>query len=191
MPPYFLSHAEMLSPQRFGGALLGLLFSPNRGLFVFCPLFLFSLWGGVLALRDQRFGAPMTLLPAFCAGYVLFVSTFEVWWGGGSYGPRLLAETFPFLTLLLIPVLDSLAAGMRARRRLMPAALIGLLLTAALWSGFAALRGATARGTRDWNGWPRPVDRNPSRLWDRSDLQILRSERPKGPRTNAPSPEIP
>ena len=39
--------------------------------------------------------------------YLLFLSTFQCWWGGFSFGPRLLVDIIPFLCLFLIPFLQN------------------------------------------------------------------------------------
>ena len=68
------------------------------------------------------------------AGYVAFISTFDVWWGGGSYGPRLLAELFPFLVLLLVPWLEAVSTWRPQRQRLA----WGMLALFTAFGGFAA-----------------------------------------------------
>src|SRR6202795_3142869 len=51
--PYY--HREAFTVfTRFGEGLLGNLFSPSRGLFVFSPVLLFALSGFVVALRDRE-----------------------------------------------------------------------------------------------------------------------------------------
>ncbi len=34
------------------------------------------------------------------------MSRFFIWWGGESFGPRLLTDTMPLLAVLLVPALD-------------------------------------------------------------------------------------
>ena len=181
-PPYYGTHLEMLSLRRFSRAFTGLLFSPNRGLFVFCPLFLVSIWGGVLSLwrAPGRTTDFLRLTALYCLGYILFMSTFRVWWGGGSYGPRLLAELFPFLTILLWPCLERVKSMARSRRHLA----LAMLVLFAGFGSFAAYRGVTEPATRSWNRWPKRIDKSTHRLWDWSDMQIFRttSGRPQGRR---------
>ena len=190
-PPYAASHARFLDLANVPGALAGLLVSPNRGLLVFAPVFAFAAVGAWRALRRPgRFHPVLPYLAAGCGAYVLALATFDRWWGGGSYGPRLLVETVPFLVLLLYPALAAAgeasveAAGGRRRavRRLFAAAFAATLA----FSAFTAWRGATSEAVYQWNRWPRPVDYNRWRLWDWSDLQIFRQppdERPAAERT--------
>jgi hypothetical protein len=87
--------------------LTGLLFSPSRGLFVYSPVFLFSVVGAVCAWR--RGGPPLLRYLSVGAGLtVLANSKWHFWWGGDTYGPRLLADITPILVLLLWPAADLL-----------------------------------------------------------------------------------
>ncbi len=187
LPPYYLEHLGKGSTGGWLEATAGLLVSPNRGLLVFCPLFVFSLWGAWRAFRRRSPEDDLLLVAAlFCASTWMLVASFEVWWGGGSYGPRLLAELFPFLTLLLFPVFSALpATGKRWR-----IAIVGALLVAGSWSAFAAIRGATVDATRSWNRWPRRITNHPERVWDWSDLQILRSTTGPPPDSDPQPPEL-
>src|SRR4030095_8521599 len=80
----------------------GILLSPGRGLFVYSPVLLCSFLGIALAWRDR--GDP--LLRALSVGIfptLLLYGKWINWWGGGSYGPRLLADLTPFLSVCLVP----------------------------------------------------------------------------------------
>lgn len=80
----------------------GILFSPARGLFIYSPVFLFSLLGMGLAwhgngdrlLRSLTVGALLS---------ILLYSKWGNWWGGTgqNYGPRFMADITPLLTLFL------------------------------------------------------------------------------------------
>lgn len=82
--------------------LAGVLASPTRGLFIYSPIFLFSLCGMLIAWRESGHLllkylslAPLLLL--------IPVATLGMWTGGWCYGPRLLADATPFLCFLLYP----------------------------------------------------------------------------------------
>jgi len=82
--------------------LWGTLLSPSRGLFVYSPVLLFSVGG--LAWVGLR--GPV-LLKSLAAGVVVvvpLVAKWYQWWGGDSWGPRLLADTAPLLAFFLYPV---------------------------------------------------------------------------------------
>lgn len=80
----------------------GLLFAPNKGLFIYSPIFLLSIWGIIIAWRKKlkalRFFSVVIFL------YIAFVAKWSAWHGGWSYGPRMLADITPFLILLTSPV---------------------------------------------------------------------------------------
>jgi hypothetical protein len=82
--------------------LWGTLLSPGRGLFVYSPVLLFSVGGLVwVVLRGPA------LLKSLAAGLVVVVPVvgkWFLWWGGDSWGPRLLADTVPIFCFFLYPV---------------------------------------------------------------------------------------
>jgi hypothetical protein len=82
-----------LHPER----LWGLLASPGRGLFVFVP-FLLLLPFSLLRMRGAWLRLTLSMLGGF-AGSLFFTSAWPIWWGGSSYGPRLLADGMPVLML--------------------------------------------------------------------------------------------
>jgi hypothetical protein len=91
-------------------ALAGLLASPGRGLFIYCPLAAVGVVGAVRALR--RHGLLSTIYgpwALFAAAQLLLVAAFANWWGGFCYGPRQLSEIQPLLLLLWIPLLPAAA----------------------------------------------------------------------------------
>jgi hypothetical protein len=136
--------------------LSGILFSPARGLLVYSPVFIVSILGTAMAWR--RGGDP--LLRAVSIGAVISIvlySRWIMWWGGHSYGPRLLADLSPTLALLLCP-LERWLARSWAR------ALLGVLLT---WSVLAHAAGAFWQDGR-WNGYP-DINQYPGRLWSLTD----------------------
>src|SRR5207247_10839248 len=65
--------------------LAGLLVSPGRGLFVYSPVLLFSLWGFLRMWRDGP--AAFQPLAVGVVLVVLVVSKWFLWWGGHSWGP--------------------------------------------------------------------------------------------------------
>jgi hypothetical protein len=114
-----------------GESLPGLLVSPSRGLFVYSPVLLFSIVGMVMVWRD---GPP--LWRALSLGPplgVLLVAKWVMWWGGHSWGPRLLADIDPILCFFLYPL-----TGALDRSRLLKAAFVVLTV----WSVGAHALGA-------------------------------------------------
>jgi len=99
LPDYYL-------PKRLSGddllvALTGNLFSPARGLMVFSS-FIWVVW---LFPRDSqaRWGRGWVFVAVLWPLVHLWViSRFPHWWGGHSYGPRLMIDCLPGLFLLTV-----------------------------------------------------------------------------------------
>ncbi len=87
---------------RFGAALpesvAGLLLSPARGLFVFTPIALVALWS--LVTRTRGSALARALLAATVTHFA-FISMWNEWHGGESFGPRLLTDLLPALFFFL------------------------------------------------------------------------------------------
>ena len=144
--------------------LAGLLVSPNRGLLIYSPIVAIALAGIPLALGSGR-RSPLTWCAAAALCQFFFYGSYTVWWGGHTYGPRYILDVVP----LLVPIAAALAASIRmtpVKRAVAGAALA--------WSVAVAATGAFAYPNERWNVDPRDVDRNHDRLWDWSDLQIVR-----------------
>jgi len=121
--------------------ILGLLLSPSRGLLVFSPFLAFALPGLWLAWRDQRF-AVLRPLAATLVIVLIVESKWFDWWGGWSYGYRRIVDVTVFLALLLMPIMEWIAA-----RRWRLAAFLGLLG----WSVAVQFVGAFAYDGYGWN----------------------------------------
>jgi hypothetical protein len=96
-----------------GTGLAGVLISPGKGLFVYCPFLLF------LPIHFRRNLAPGRRLLTACllAGLALQLVIYAKtdWRGGYSYGPRYLTDLVPILVWLLAPAVASLrGAGLAA-----------------------------------------------------------------------------
>jgi hypothetical protein len=151
--------------QGFDGRMLsglaGLLLSPARGLFVFSPIFLFSVAAGAVVLWRRGEEPVLRYLTVSVLLTLAIYSKWGNWWGGHSFGYRLLTEAVPALVLL-----SALAWGwwVRNRRGLLRAA-FGLALA---WSVWAHALGALVYPT----GFNDDIDRHPSRLWQLYPTQL-------------------
>jgi len=92
----------------FINGLSGLLFSPARGLFVYSPILIFSFVGIILCWIKPEFVLLRYLSIGVIANLFLY-SKFFMWWGGSTYGPRLLADLSPILCLFFLPIKTFLA----------------------------------------------------------------------------------
>jgi hypothetical protein len=140
--------------------LAGVLFSPSRGLFIYSPILVLACIGIVVVWKDFK-RALLKYLSFVPLLTILLAAKWINWWGGGSYGPRLLADITPFLCLYLYPPLE------RAHSR--PLLKYAIACLVALSIGLHALR-VFAGG--DWNGHPF-VDWHPERLWSWSDSPMV------------------
>lgn len=80
---------------------------PYRGIFFLSPFLVFSFIGAVLWLARKQF-VPETLVNlGIILGYLLFNSSYYMWWGGWASAPRHLMPSIPFMVLLLIPLMQN------------------------------------------------------------------------------------
>jgi hypothetical protein len=168
-PPYSYQLFERLAtPAKVGEALVGTLFSPSRGLFIFTPLFLFAGYGlyltarkGLLSLRSLDI-----YLAAIVVLHWIVTCTFEDWGGAWSIGPRYFVDVIPFLTYFLIPIVTAWAAS--------GPALKSAFVVAILFSMLVQLHCSTSIDPWMWNGKPEALVQAPQRKWDWGDMQFLR-----------------
>ena len=162
-----LSLAQDVSGSNFAGhfwaGLAGILLSPSRGLFVFSPFFLFAIPAGFAAFRPAPPGParlPRYLVVAILATLLLY-SRWSMWWGGHTFGYRLVTELAPLLTVLI--------AGYWAKivQRRLALVLIGTCIAFAFYANFL---GAMIFPS----GFNNNLDLQPGRLWDvrNSELEL-------------------
>jgi hypothetical protein len=134
--------------------LAGVLGSPSRGLFVYSPIFLFSLAGMAIVWGDpqQVFLKYLSFAPLLI---ILLTAKWMMWWGGHSYGPRILADITPLLCLYLYPLFERAQSPPLLKLKYVIAGLTALSI---------GLHALGVFGGGDWNGYA-DVDRHPERLW--------------------------
>jgi hypothetical protein len=174
--PYSFQLFERLAtPAAFGEALVGTMLSPNRGLFIFTPVFIFAIYGAyrliaVGGLRRQNLGL---YLIAILLSHWVVTSLFEDWGGAWSIGPRYFVEVIPFLMFCLIAVVESPLLSNRTWWYLfLVATALGVLVQA--WSAISPYPFL-------WNGKPQALVDAPGRKWDWGDLQFMRGLCPADP----------
>ncbi len=154
----FLSGHAWATP--FLEGLSGVLFSPSRGLFVYSPVLLFSLVGMALAWRRGEI-LLFKYVSVAAVLVILLYSNWKTWWGGWSYGPRLLADLTPLLTLLLIPVFRRIQDSLFLKRAFCVFAAVSI-----------AIHGMGAFASAEWS--PDVGDAS-HRLWSWSDGELMNS----------------
>jgi hypothetical protein len=142
----------------FFEGLAGILMSPSRGLFVYSPVFLFSIGGVVIAWRSSG-NLLYRYVSIAAVAVIALYSKWEIWWGGWSFGPRLLADLAPLLTLVMVPAYQRLATTPVMRRALYALAAVSIAVHAL---------GAFAPGV-----WSPGDDPGSSRLWSWADGELL------------------
>lgn len=95
------------------------------------------------------------------------ISAFDNWYGGWSLGPRFFTDMTPYLVFFLIPVLEENRLwSLQGWKIVFGAALV--------LSTLVHFRYVTSTYPMMWNGKPIAIVDAPERVWDLSDLQLLR-----------------
>ena len=151
----------------FGAGLAGVLVSPSRGLFIYSPVLLFPAVGLLVWLVRRRGGLLACAAVAVAVG-IGTIAQFSVWWGGHSFGPRLLADVLPAMVLGVVPVWPAIRRGPVGRWLFAAAFAASVLVQAVGAFYYPSPRNA------DWDTSPTDVDFAHERLWDWRDSQLLR-----------------
>lgn len=85
--------------QKFPRGFAILLFSTDRGLFLYSPIFLLSIFGIVLAVKRRAIDLEKGVLLALVCFVFFLYSSWGDPWGGWAFGPRYLIPALPVLSL--------------------------------------------------------------------------------------------
>ena len=92
--------------------IVGLLFSPTKGLFVFSPFLIFLPLGLPRVFRDERArGLAIAALAAFVLQVLLYAKA--DWRQGESWGPRWLTDVVPLLVWMMVPAWEAMSKAVR------------------------------------------------------------------------------
>jgi hypothetical protein len=144
----------------------GLMWSPARGLIIYFPLALLGTAGFFLAMRERNSlrSFYVTMMTAVI-GQLILISKWSNWWGGETFGPRLLSETEPFLLIFAIPLF------LRSGRKLWLQASFCLFFA---WSAAIQLVGVfTDYQGLNWNHFPDYSDVPRKRFWNWENSPII------------------
>jgi len=158
-------------PHEFVLRLEGVLLSPSRGLFIFEPIVLMVLFLTVRywsALPRRRLAV---LALAAVMSHIALAASWPYWWGGPSYGPRLLAETIPWFFLLAVLSLRAFLDDPRLTIHECSAVTTIAILLVAVSVAMNTV-GAVSWSAANWGNSP-PVDSHSGRLWDWQHPQFL------------------
>jgi VanZ family protein len=165
-----LAFGQLYRSGGFGGRIVpgiaGILASPSRGLFVFSPVLLAALPGLWSAARSRSDAAALLRwLAAGAAAVLLLASSWGMWWGGASFGYRIVLDVVPVLVLLA--AFPERPPWKRSRAG---AAAFVLLLAASV---FVELLGVAAYPTRFDEG----LELEPARLWRVRESELVLAAR--------------
>jgi hypothetical protein len=153
---------------RFSAGLAGLLFSPNRGLLVFDPIFAAGLAFLIYATFSRR---EWSLYRYMLAGVILTLWVYGhwlVWWGGYCFGYRLISELTPLLILATAMAWERWVSRLWMTRR--------LFVAATLFSIYVHGLGAFYAYFSQFNFNPNSIDQNTARLWDIKQGETARDQ---------------
>lgn len=151
LPNYYIVNNAQTFGQRYRApwwyVLYSSTFGPSRGVFIYSPLLLLALLTAVVGWC-KREGTPRWLMGGmllWIVGLLLFITRFDVWWGGIGFGPRLQLEMMPAFALLLAWSWPTAVSN----HRLWYAALAILTLSGIYINSYAGLYDPFSR---EWNG---------------------------------------
>lgn len=88
---------------------LDILFSYKKGLFIYTPVLLISLWGGYYLYKKNKF--EFYSLFSFLVFLTYVLSSWWNWWYGGSFSSRVYLEYIPLFAILLGMALNNIRKG--------------------------------------------------------------------------------
>jgi len=161
LPDYYIG-TRLSASDRFGTALMAHLVSPSRGLLIFAPAVLPALAAALLSPRRVLRNPLAALALVWVLAHLAVVSRFFVWWGGYSYGSRLLVEVLPGLF-----VFSCAAAAVACdwSRRWRVIGLVTLIAASAAGVWINSVQGLFNSATATWNASP-SIDRFPGYAFD-------------------------
>jgi hypothetical protein len=161
LPDYYIG-MRLAASDRFGTALMAHLVSPSRGLLIFAPAVVPALAAALLSPRRVLHVPLASLALGWVCLHLALVSRFPYWWGGYSYGSRLLVDVLPGIFVF------SCAAAAAVRSSSRHFRLVGLFaLMAAGGAGIwiNSVQGLFNSATAAWNAAP-SIDRFPGYAFD-------------------------
>jgi len=152
----------------FLDGLTGILVSPNRGILVFSSFFIFGIAYMVFSLISNK-TEPIDRYLAIAAILLLVVyAKWSMWWGGWSFGYRIITEITPILIIFTVRYWENKAVG----QKLLKVAFLILVFL----SVYIHFLGAHYYQC-GFNYEPNNSDDHPERMWDIKDGELMRCTR--------------
>jgi hypothetical protein len=176
LPPYYAA-SRLAEESSFIEGLLGVLFSPSRGLLPTTPVMVFAVTGFALSLREPKQRPLHIAFATIVVGITGIVASWPDWAGGAAFGPRMMTDVVPFLVYFVMFNFHLPATASR-RAQTWLSAIVMFFATAGI---LIHAQGAVRSGPAYWNVYPTPLERDRGRLWDWRDPQFLRGKPPPAP----------
>lgn len=175
LPYYYLSTHRSAAPD-LGQIAAGLLISPARGLLIYNPFLWIALVATLLA-GVRIFRSPLATC-CLAVAVLLFVAIGNTnsssWWGGWSFGSRLLVDALPALFVLTLIAAQALLDPLRPQwQRAIVPALGGVALVAGV--GINTAQGLYNPATYTWNAVPH-IDQHPEYIFSWRYPQFLATD---------------
>ena len=164
LPAYFSTSRLQVERVPLWVGVVGNLVSPSRGLLIFSPFLLPVLIGYGVYWRSLLRLPLVWLCLVWFGLQLIVVARAASWWGGWSFGPRLLTDIWPGL-IVLTAILGAFlrdTAGTRSQRLFEGAFLALGLVAIVLHVG----QGLYSQPASRWNGFIRPIPPDSSTLGD-------------------------
>jgi hypothetical protein len=176
----FSASPYIFTLNNFINASLGTLISPSRGLIIFSPVVLYSLFGAyqVFKLRSHR---DEKLIGCMSIAGILLLLTYcfyRVWWAGHSYGPRFMTDIMPIFCYWITYFLAVNANTLLKFKNKIINTNFFVFIILLTFSTFVQFTGAFGENPGImWNSIPLDIDHHHNRLWTIKDNQIERNSR--------------
>jgi len=93
----------------FPEGFLGVWFSPSKGILIYSPIFILSFFGFFIAMKKGwKENVQFLIYFLIVIFHTLIISFWKHWYGGYSFGYRMSSDIIPYLTLLLVPFVESI-----------------------------------------------------------------------------------
>ncbi len=159
--------------QNIGKNLLGHLVSPSRGLFVYSPLFLISVFGGLVKGRVILKDRLALFLSAWFLIQLILLSSWYMWWGGGSFGYRLLTDILPAPVYVSLLVWADMWQSPERYCHYAVRYILPVLAAFSIW--IHVIQGVNNPATLGWL-WHPNKDQHPEFFWNYEFPQFLATE---------------
>lgn len=152
--------------------IVGLLCSPNRGLFVYSPILIVALLGmyRVSTIENRNIRIFLYLFFVSLLLNILVYASFDThWWGGFCYGPRFLAGMLPVIILYTSIFLHYVDTNYSSSQK---STFTYIFIVLFVISFFIQIVGSFYYPNGDWDVSP-SIDDHSERLWKWNDSQII------------------